>query len=100
MFATISDIKAANRRVGQLWFDPATMAFFGSQILPEVYHGAYFISSEQYVPTATAKDKGAQDGPRQFTIHKVDERGWVDTVGEFQQYNTAQDAITAVLGME
>ena len=47
---TVNDIKDAMRAVGSHWFDPDTMRFFGTQVLPTVYQGpggTYFITSEQ-----------------------------------------------------
>lgn len=44
---TINDIKAANRAAGFHWFDPDTMRFFGTRILPTVYQGpggVYFVT--------------------------------------------------------
>ena len=96
MFDTIEDIKAANLTLKQHWFDPSTMEFFASQIHPEVYHGSYFISSEQFLATPTMKEKGGQDGPRLYTIRVVDERGWVSTCSDLDTFESLQEAIDAV----
>jgi hypothetical protein len=96
MFNTIDDIRAANRTAGQKWFDPGTMEFFSSRIEPKVYHGCYFISSEQYELTSVDIARGIPQPPRRWTIHLVTPRGWVSTMGEFQQYTTLQEAEEAV----
>jgi hypothetical protein len=47
---TVNAIKQAVRATGSHWFDPSTMRFFGTQILPTVYQGSggiYFVTSEQ-----------------------------------------------------
>ncbi len=92
MFNTIEEIIAANRTVGQHWFDEGTMEFFSSRIEPKVYHGCYFISSEQYELTSGDIGRGMPQPPRGWTIHMVTPRGWVHTIGDFQQYANLQDA--------
>jgi hypothetical protein len=96
MFTTIDDIKAANLKTGQKWFDPGTMAFFSSQIERKVYQGCYFISSEQYELSDTQRAKGKSRTPRRWTIRIVTPHGWVHTMGEFQQYKSLQAAEEAV----
>lgn len=96
MFTTIQEIISANRKVGQRWFEPGTMAFFSSQIEPKVYQGCYFISSEQYELSDTESAKITPADPRAWTIHTVTPGGWVSTIGEFQQYKSLQDAEAAV----
>lgn len=92
MFNTIDEIIAANRTAGQKWFDEGTMEFFSSRIEPKVYHGCYFISSEQYELTSRDIARGMPQPPRAWTIHMVTPRGWVRTIGDYQQFATFQDA--------
>lgn len=84
-FYTISEIKDANRAIGNYWFTKDSMRFFNSRVLPVVYCGHYFISSEQ-------------DGtkPRFYTIRFAMSDGSIETVGDFQQYSTAGEAKKAI----
>lgn len=89
-YATISDIKEANKAIGQYFFEPATMRFFSSKLASRtVYGGRYFLTSEQFV---------GSDGyaaPRKYTIRACYD-GKIDTVGDFQQYQTIEEARAAV----
>ena len=82
-YTSIEAIKRAHKRA---WFEPANMRFFSTRILPTVYGGRYFITSEQCRFT----------DPRRYSIRVVDEHGDIDTVGEFQRYPTRAAAIKAV----
>lgn len=82
MFTHITEIQRANERAGKHFFEASTMRFFRSRILPDVYGGRYFITSEQF----------DRDSPRLYTIREVNEHGGIDTVGEFQQYDTLDKA--------
>lgn len=72
------------------WFSPATMRFFSSRVAQTatLHNGkAYFVSSEQF----------RYDSPRFYTIRVCDMRtGDIDTVGEFQQYRSSQQAKAAI----
>lgn len=92
MFRTIEDIISANKQAGQHWFDDGTMQFFSSIVEPKVYRGCYFITSEQYELTSIDEAKGMPQPPRAWTIHMVTPRGWVRTIGDYQQYASFQDA--------
>ena len=82
MYRTIKEIKQANKEAGQHWFDADTMRFFNSRILSPVIGGRYFVSSEKY-------DDGS---PRLYTIRIANDDGTIDTVGDFQGYETADKA--------
>lgn len=83
---TIAELKALNERNGGCWFDPPSMRFFGSRIESGVIRGRYFVSSEQR----------EDNEPRRFTIRSFDEKGSVDTVGEFHSFDTKRDALAAI----
>ena len=89
-FFSIKAIKAANKAIGQHWFSASTMRFFNCRVLPRVYAGQYFITSEAY----------SYDSVRTYTIRKIelsgDNKHGIDTVGEVGQYATAQAAKKAV----
>ena len=89
-YRSIEEIKAANLAAGQHWFDTETVEWFGSRILPEVYGGRYFVSSEQ-------DRHGAWDGERRYTVRECDADGDVSRAQgtEFGEYATAEDAMEA-----
>ena len=84
-YFTIQDIKNANRAAGHHFFSPDTMRFFGSRILRGVIGGKYFITSEQR----------EYDTPRRYTVRVCDDRGHIDTVGDFHSYDTPAQARAA-----
>lgn len=83
--STIAEVKALNERNGGCWFQPAEMRFFGTRIESGVIAGQYFVSSEQ-----------PPHGPRQYSVRSFDEKGSVDTVGEFCGYDTKAAAMAAL----
>lgn len=46
-FSTISDVRAANQRAGDYFFDPQLMQEFGVKIESALYAGTLFITSEK-----------------------------------------------------
>jgi hypothetical protein len=89
-YETIAEIKEANKAIGHFFFEPASMRFFKSKIASRtVYGGHFFITSEQFV----GSDNIAQ--PRRYTIRAC-YGGRVDTIGDFQQYRTIEEARAAV----
>lgn len=85
-YDTVSEIRTANRQRGYHFFDPGAMRFFNSRISEEVYGGKYFITSEQF------DDRS----PRLYTIRMVNDDASIDTIGDFQQYNTLAQAKGAI----
>ncbi len=81
-YKNIEAIKRANKRAGQFWFNRDTMIFFNCCIHGGVIKGKYFISSEQ----------NKLDDPRLFTVRMINEKGEIETIGEFQQYKTEVEA--------
>lgn len=91
---TVNTIKAANKAAGYRWFDPDSMRFFGTTVLPTVYQGAggvYFVTSD--------KD---YNGSKKHSVRKfVPETGEVETVGEVASYTyngAINTAITLAAG--
>lgn len=82
MFKTISEVRAANRRIDNHFFDRDTMRFFKSKIESGVYGGRYFITSEQF----------REDSSRRYTIREAKASGEVNTIGAFQAYYSLEDA--------
>jgi len=83
----IDRIKARNKAAGQHFFDTETLAFFNSIVYDDVIYNTLFITSERMV------------GSMFFTLYTIrraikgGER--IETVGEFQQFKTFDDAKTA-----
>lgn len=77
-YQTISELRAnANGH----FFDRSSMRFFNSRILPKVYRGVYFITSEKHRET----------DPRLFTV-RMSLNGSIETIGKFQVFDTAREA--------
>ena len=87
---TLDALKRATRDKGQYFFSPDTTRFFDSRYPSYAYKSgslAYFITSERF----------RHDYPRLYTIRVCDlTTGGIDTVGEFQQYGTRQQAERAL----
>ncbi len=80
--AVTQRIIRANRAAGHHFFESATMRFFNSTIYPRVYGGRYFITGERY----------DELHPERFTIRLALDNGHVNTVGDFQGFDTHADA--------
>ena len=82
----IDRIKARNKAHGQHFFDPDTLGFFNSVVYDEVIYNTLFITSERQPDTTETF----------YTIRRAIRRGdRIETVGEFQQFNTFDEAKTA-----
>ena len=94
-FTSINEIICTHR--GH-WFDDSTRRFFGCRILPTVYGGRWFITSEKDngVVLSDGKLHAAWNGERRYTIRLAKADGGIETVGEFGQYATRNEAIKAV----
>ena len=87
VFTSIAQIKAANRAALGHWFEPETMRFFASRVLPTVYGGRFFVSSEQ--------SRHSWGGRRRYTVRFADDDGSIDTHGEFMGFSTRAAAVAA-----
>lgn len=86
---TIDDIRSANERIGHHFFDRATLRFFSSRILDDVFpaadgSGSYFATSER-----------GPGMPRRYTVRLARPDGSVVTAGEVQAYGSARAAKAA-----
>lgn len=86
-YYTIRDIKAANAAAGHFFFEPATMRFFDSRICRKVLAGGFFVTSERF-SASTA---------RLYTVRLCLDNGHVETIGEFQQFSSADSARRAIV---
>lgn len=83
----------ANTTIGQKFFDPDTMRWFGSRIESQpITDGnlSYFITSEQ------DPEAKAWFGERRYTIRCAQPNGMVDTWGEFGAFWTIDEARVAM----
>lgn len=80
----IEDIKQANASLGRHWFDPETLAWFNSYVYSKVYHGRFFITSEQ-------DSNGAWDSERRYTVRECID-GEIHTTSEFGEFDTFKKA--------
>ena len=86
MFANIQEVIEANKAIGHNFFSDNTMAFFDSRIETDIIAGEYFVTSEQYhSPRGTSE-------PRLYTLRIIKDNGEVDTVGDFQAFESIIDA--------
>ncbi len=83
----INNIKQANREAGFYFFSPDSMRFFDSRVLPTVYGGRFFITSER---------SGFDDPTRTYTVREFMPDGSIETVGEFNGHATIPLAKNAV----
>ena len=89
MFNNITEVKKANKENGQHFFDRNTLAFFGSKVYPDLYTVAgrqFFITSED---NFNRTEKG-------YTIREAMPDGDIETISEFLQYATKEQAIFAI----
>lgn len=83
----IEEVMAANSAAGFHFFDSGTMLFFASRIHGDLLPGKRFITSEK---------RCWDDDTRRYTVRKFDVyTGHIETVGEFNQYETFEEALEA-----
>jgi hypothetical protein len=89
MFNNITEVKKANKQIGQHFFDRDTLTFFGSKVYPDLYTVAgrqFFVTSED---NFNRTEKG-------YTIREAMPDGDIETISEFLQYATKEQAIFAI----
>lgn len=82
---TVTQLKQYAKDQGSYFFSPGAMRFFNSRVLPFILHaeqGIAFITSEQF----------DYKSPRFYTVRLMREDGNIDTVGDFQAYDTPGQA--------
>lgn len=88
MFTELDQVVEASRANGHHWFSPDTMRYFGTRLESPLIQGRWFITSE-------CQDDATM--PRMYTVRLVtDDRGTIETVGEFMAYATLAEAQTAI----
>lgn len=84
---TVNAIKKAVREAGSHWFDPGTMRFFGTEVMPRVFQGpggVYFITKDNQFDSSLPKLYAI----RQFNPADAD----ISTVGKINEWDDLQDA--------
>ena len=85
---TIEEMKRKNEEAGHSWFSKENMRLFGTKIADPPNRKGLFITSE-YIDAGVEK--------RGYTIRHFDEKtGHVNTVNEFNQYKSLEEAKRAV----
>lgn len=87
MFTSIEEIKRANQKAGQHFFDKSTMEFFGSKVLEVVWENGFFVTSEKQPDSVF---------PRRYTVRQALPNGHIRKASRFQQYETAAEATAAI----
>lgn len=87
MYKTIAEIKAKNKEAGNYWFSEDTMRFFGTKIETGVIYDRYFITSEDNFNRTE----------RFFKVRKADDSGKIDTLFWDNDFETIEDAMTALI---
>lgn len=88
-FASMAEIRRANRDAGHHWFEAGTVDFFRSVVESGPIAGRYFVTSEQ-----NEHSDGTRE-PRLFTVRRANDSGSISTVGEFQAHATLAEALAA-----
>lgn len=85
-YQTVDEVRVAAAKTTQsrLWFSPETMRFFDTRVGHSVYGGRYFVTSEK-----------GPDGVRKWSIRECVD-GVIDTVGEFQAYESHEQAVAEI----
>jgi hypothetical protein len=89
-YRDMDDVRRANRNAGLYFFEVGAARFFRSRIGTTLYGGRYFVTSEQFV------DGRGNAAPRRYTVREVGPDGGIDTVGEFQAYESGAAARRAI----
>jgi hypothetical protein len=84
-YSDIDSIKYDARQNGSHFFDPSAMRFFNSRILPTVYGGRFFITSERF-DDAT---------PRAYTVREC-LNGEIRDVSSFQEFASRSAAVAFI----
>ena len=84
---TINQLIALHERHGGHFFSEDSKRFFNSRIGSDVYGGCVFVTSEQ-----NKRGLYGRTYPRLYTVRYMDSTGNTHTVGDFQGFETRQQA--------
>jgi hypothetical protein len=82
MFKNMTDVIAANQRLGQHWFSKGAMEFFNTVIETDLIDGRHFITSDRM----EIEDK------KRYAIREVDSLGRVQTIGNIRDFASVKGA--------
>lgn len=93
-YGSLTDVREANHRAGETFFEPTTLAYFHGGIDPqeELFWGRWFITYEQF-------QGSTETDPVRWTIREVDSQGCIQTAAGsagFLGYETREDAVDAI----
>lgn len=80
-YNNIAEIQEANHKARQHFFSPSAMVGFKTKVLPYIWHGKYFITSEKQ-----------DEKPRVYTIRFIDENSIIKNHSQEGQYKTSTAA--------
>lgn len=82
----VSSIRKANREAGYFFFSKATMEFFKSRVLPTVYAGRLFITSDDSPEGRIYKVRGCTDNGKVYGLEAGDTLGGWKQIGAAKAY--------------
>lgn len=85
-YKTVAEIKAADKKSGGYFFSPGAMKGFSSRVLPGVYGGRYFITSEQFEYSDGTKK------PREYCVRTAHDSGRVTTTPGLPRFKSSGEA--------
>jgi hypothetical protein len=89
-FGDMREIKEANLRAGQHFFEASAMRYFGCRVAPRVDGGRIFITSEQ--DKSYIGRPHAWDGQRRYTVRVADDSGTIHAASDFRAFETLRQA--------
>ena len=84
-FSYLSQIRSANREIGNHWFDPDTLRFFKGKVYEGVYGGCVFVSSEKN------GSPYSYPSPRKYSVRVAMEDGSIQSYA-FGMYDSKREA--------
>lgn len=96
---SITEVMARAEKAHSHFFDKDTMRFFQSRASETCYikgTDIYFITSEKQKSHWSEFDQKVYHFPRLFTVRKCDKDGDIDTIGDFQAYDSLRAARKAI----
>jgi hypothetical protein len=84
-FSYLSQIRSANRQIGNHWFDPDTLRFFKGKVYEGVYGGCVFVSSEKN------DSPYSYPSPRKYSVRVAMEDGSIQSYA-FAMYDSKREA--------
>lgn len=100
MWNTVEEIRQEAARTGSHFFDADSVRWFASRIHGDLYGGRVFVTSER----DTSRFFPAWDGLRRYTVRVAryapgDSRLRIDTLGEFGEHATREEAHRAAAAL-